>query len=55
MGMGAGRGRGAGGRGGAGPPKECVCLNCGYRMPHQPGIPCRQMKCPRCGAPMVRG
>ncbi len=54
MGMGAGRGRGAGGPGRAGPVKECMCLNCGYRMPHQPGIPCRQTRCPRCGMPMVR-
>ncbi|KAA0015393.1 MAG: hypothetical protein FE041_00080 [Thermoplasmata archaeon] len=60
MGMGAGRGagmgkgRGAGGRAGAGPVGECVCPSCGYRMPHTPGIPCRQMRCPRCGMPMVR-
>jgi len=60
MGMGAGKiggrgmGRGAGGRAGAGPPKECVCPACGYRMPHPPGMPCRQMICPKCGMPMVR-
>ncbi|MCD6447905.1 MAG: hypothetical protein J7L58_02520 [Thermoplasmata archaeon] len=52
--MGAGRGRGRG-AGKGGPPAECICPACGYRAPHQPGVPCRQMRCPRCGAPMVRG
>ena len=38
-----------------GPPAECVCPNCGFRMPHQRGIPCSQHICPRCGTRMVRG
>ncbi len=46
-------GRGGGGAGG--PPQYCMCPNCGYRIPKQPGVPCRSMTCPRCGAPMVRG
>ena len=48
-------GMGRGGRRGRGFPKECVCPNCGYKAPHQPGFPCRQMTCPRCGISMVRG
>jgi endogenous inhibitor of DNA gyrase (YacG/DUF329 family) len=23
-------------------------------VPHQPGVPCMQTKCPNCGTPMVR-
>jgi hypothetical protein len=23
-------------------------------MPHQRGVPCTQLKCPACGAPMTR-
>ena len=38
-----------------GPPAECICPACGYRAPHKLGTPCRQMMCPRCGGPMVRG
>ncbi|MCK4613207.1 MAG: hypothetical protein KAU14_00265 [Thermoplasmata archaeon] len=52
-----GRGRGGGGRGGGfglGPEGECYCPNCQYRGPHQLGIPCYNMKCPKCGALMVR-
>jgi len=51
--MSAGWGRRRGGFGG--PPRYCVCPNCGYRVEHRPGVPCRTMMCPRCGAPMVRG
>ena len=44
------------GRGfGYGGPTECVCPNCGFRVPHQRGIPCAQHICPRCGSRMVRG
>ncbi len=34
----------------------CVCTNpkCNYRQPHQPGQPCFQLKCPKCGSPMIR-
>jgi len=53
-GQGRGQGRGRGGRGGAGPGGFCVCPNCGNRVPHQPGIPCMQVKCPNCGTQMVR-
>jgi electron transport complex protein RnfB len=46
-GMGRGLGAGAGGR--------CVCPACGEKVPHPRGVPCYQVKCPKCGQPMVRG
>ncbi len=51
-----GFGRRAGAGFGAGPGGVCVCTNpkCGYKMPHQAGIPCYQQKCPKCGSPMIR-
>jgi predicted RNA-binding Zn-ribbon protein involved in translation (DUF1610 family) len=33
---------------------SCVCPSCGTTVPHQPGVPCAQMTCPRCGTKMVR-
>jgi len=56
-GGGVGRGRG-GGRGGgfaAGPGGNCVCSKCGEKAPHQPGSPCYEQRCPKCGAAMTRG
>ncbi len=50
---GGGRGMGPGGRG-LGPGGNCVCPNCGTKVPHQVGVSCMQMKCPNCGTPMVR-
>jgi hypothetical protein len=56
-----GFGRGRGGRGrmggpfGAGPGGTCVCPKCKHEVPHQVGVPCYQMKCPKCGTLMVRG
>ena len=32
----------------------CVCPKCGYETEHQPGIPCRSMKCSECGVTMIR-
>ncbi len=51
-----GFGRGGQGGFGAGPGGYCVCTNpkCGYKAPHQAGVPCYQMKCPKCGSPMIR-
>jgi hypothetical protein len=67
MGRGGGRGRGGGaGRGqgqgpgrmggskAAGPGGNCVCPNCGHKVPHVAGQPCYQMQCPKCGARMTR-
>jgi len=61
-GMGLGRGRGSNGmrnqRNGKGNASrqnsqmggvaECVCPNCKFTQPHQRGIPCIQVKCPKC-------
>ena len=65
FGMGPGRGGGGRGRGGggcgrvgspsaAGPGGQCVCPNCGEKLPHTQGQPCNQMACPKCGAKMTR-
>jgi len=70
-GSGSGPGRGlGGGRGGQGGSSRgkgrlggqetgiggfCVCPGCGAKAEHQPGIPCTEVKCPKCGLPMVRG
>lgn len=48
-------GRGRMGGFGLGPGGSCVCPKCGYATSHQRGIPCFQIKCPRCGTPMTRG
>lgn len=46
------RGRGFG-HGKPGGPSTCICPRCGYEEPHTRGIPCSQVKCPKCGIPMV--
>jgi cation diffusion facilitator family transporter len=33
---------------GKGPDGECVCLQCGYTIPHQKGVPCSTLQCPKC-------
>jgi len=48
-----GRGRQPGGLG-LGLGGECVCPNCGTKMPHQRGVPCYKYKCPKCGQAMTR-
>ncbi len=42
-----------GGRG-LGPGGNCVCPDCGYKEPHQQGLPCVQKRCPQCGQMMTR-
>lgn len=32
----------------------CVCLKCGYEAFHRKGVPCRDERCEKCGAVMVR-
>ena len=32
----------------------CVCPKCEKRTAHNEGIPCRDEKCPECGAKMLR-
>lgn len=49
---GYGQGRG-GGRQGTGGPKECVCPSCGTKTPHLRGVPCLEVKCPKCGVKML--
>lgn len=34
--------------------EQCICPKCGYEAEHRPGIPCRSMKCHKCGVSMVR-
>jgi predicted DNA-binding protein (UPF0251 family) len=53
-GMGRGGGRGRMGGFALGPGGECVCASCGHTVSHQRGVPCYQMKCPKCGSPMTR-
>ncbi len=56
-GMGMGQGQGLGRMGGftLGPGGNCVCPNCGQKMPHQRGVPCNNVKCSKCGTLMTRG
>jgi predicted amidophosphoribosyltransferase len=50
---GAGGGRSVGSYG-AGPGGNCVCPNCGAKVPHMRGEPCVGKDCPQCGTKMVR-
>ena len=40
---------------GLGPGGECVCSACGTKVPHQAGVPCYNVTCPKCGSGMIRG
>ena len=46
----AGRNRGAA----LGPGGFCVCAKCGEKVPHEQGVKCTTLKCPKCGHTMVR-
>ena len=39
---------------GKGPDGDCVCAQCGYRMPHERGVPCSSLKCPKCQIDLKR-
>jgi uncharacterized protein len=32
----------------------CICLHCNKKIPHRPGVPCRENDCPECGKKMIR-
>jgi len=53
------RGQGRGNRNGnrpisTAPGGQCKCPSCGYEKAHQPGTPCTQINCPKCGSSMIR-
>jgi len=48
-------GRGRMGAQGAGIGNFYVCPGCGDKVEHRTGIPCIEIKCPKCGIPMLRG
>ena len=52
IGRGEGRGKNAGGGFGIG--GYCICMNCSEKAPHQRGVKCTTVKCPKCGHTMVR-
>jgi len=31
----------------------CICLVCGLKKEHDPGIPCKKELCPECNSPMI--
>ncbi|MBN2108775.1 MAG: hypothetical protein JW832_15220 [Deltaproteobacteria bacterium] len=35
-------------------PVYCLCPSCGCTVSHEPGVPCFQKACPKCGSPMTR-
>ncbi len=34
--------------------KFCYCIACNIKIPHKPGMPCKNNKCPECGNPLRR-
>jgi len=40
---------------GKGPDGYCVCEKCNYKIIHKKGIPCSEMKCPKCNVELKRG
>lgn len=52
--QGGGRGKAGSGRGSGRAGGQCLCPQCGAVAPHSQGTPCMNMKCPKCGAAMVR-
>lgn len=41
-------------RDGEGPGGKCVCEKCGYEIEHKRGVPCSEMKCPKCKISLKR-
>lgn len=50
----AGGGRGLGRGNAPGPGGNCLCPNCGHKIPHSRGTPCSERECPKCGSNMLR-
>ncbi len=42
------------GRGGMRAGGSCICPKCGGKVPHRPGMPCKDERCPTCGVRMMR-
>ncbi|GET25895.1 ferredoxin [Prolixibacter sp. NT017] len=32
----------------------CICVKCDLRLEHKKGMPCREVKCPKCGRTMLK-
>jgi len=47
-------GRGLGRRMNVNSTKRCICPKCGYEMESSRGVPCTQVKCPKCDS-MMKG
>jgi hypothetical protein len=53
-GQGGGGGRGGGTKPGSGPGGNCVCPQCGKKIPHVAGQRCVDRACPACGTRMIK-
>ena len=52
LGFGGGQGKNKGGAFGTG--GFCVCAKCGEKIPHEQGVKCTNIKCPKCEHTMIR-
>ncbi len=48
------KGRGRMGGTSMGPSGSCSCPECDHFVAHERGVPCAEMKCPKCGSKMAR-
>ncbi len=39
---------------GLGPKGFCKCPKCEYKVEHEAGKPCRELKCPKCDVTLIR-
>lgn len=51
---GDGQGQGGGNKPGSGPGGNCICPQCGHKIPHKRGQRCMDIACPKCGTKMMR-